>query len=202
MKMVSSDSKTEASHTVIRRMIRAALSPTASGDANVDLRTARPAAVLVPILMWHQEPQVLLTVRSSQLTIHSGQIAFPGGRNERQDDDIVATALREAQEEIGLAESSVDIIGQLPRHVTVTGYVITPVVAFLERRVEFHADPSEVEEIFMVPLQHLLQLGNYQVQRRRELKGTRIYLTIPYGPYYIWGATARILKSLAERVSE
>ena len=133
--------------------------------------------------------------------IHSGQVAFPGGKKEPQDIDAVTTALREALEEIGLASESVNVMGQFPQHVTVTGYVISPVEAFIEQRVEFYADAREVEEIFTVPLQHLMHLSNYQVQRRTEANGLRSYLTIPYGPYYIWGATARILKSLAERVS-
>ncbi|MCY4152044.1 MAG: CoA pyrophosphatase [Aestuariivita sp.] len=201
MVIASTDSKTAARHKVIRTMIAKALAKPADGDASVDLRTELPAAVLVPILMWHQEPQVLLTVRSSRLMIHSGQVAFPGGKKEPQDIDAVTTALREAREEIGLASESVNVMGQLPPHVTVTGYVISPVVAFIEQRVEFYADAREVEEIFTVPLQHLMHLGNYQVQRRTEANGLRSYLTIPYGPYYIWGATARILKSLAERVS-
>lgn len=163
-------------------------------------RVLRPAAVLVGVLQGRSGAEVILTKRASHLKHHPGQIAFPGGKQEKTDLTLEATALREAQEEIGLAPRLVRPLGRLPAHETVTGFLMTPILAevaqFLPSR-----DPGEVEEVFTVPLSHLLDRGRYSIQRRLWRDQWRSYYAVPWGPYYIWGATARILRGLAERVA-
>ncbi len=164
-------------------------------DLNPALRPAarelRPAAVLVGIC----EGQVILTKRASHLKHHPGQIAFPGGKLEPGETPEQA-ALREAQEEIGLEASHVTPLLRLPSHETVTGFSITPILARVTPS-RFTCDPSEVDEAFTVPLKHLLDPQNYQVHRRQWRGTWRAYYAVPWGPYYIWGATARILRTLA-----
>jgi 8-oxo-dGTP pyrophosphatase MutT (NUDIX family) len=160
-------------------------------------RRLRPAGVLVPVILRAGVPQVLLTVRSSALKHHPGQIAFPGGKQDVADPDIRATALREAQEEIGLAPESVSIIGHLPRHETVTGFDVTPVLARVSGPFTPRLDPGEVAELFEVPLSHVMDPGRFRVEKRRWKGVWRYYYAIPYGPYYIWGATARMLRMMA-----
>ena len=145
--------------------------------------------------------RVIMTKRASHLKHHPGQIAFPGGKQEDGDATPEATALREAFEEIGLAPNLVRPIGHLPAHETVTGFQMTPILAEVA---DFQPvpDPGEVEEVFTVPLSHLLNPGHYTVERRLWRGQWRAYYAVPWGPYYIWGATARILRGLAERVSE
>ena len=170
-------------------------------DLNPDLplpagRILRPAAVLVPVWLRADGPRVILTKRSSHLQHHPGQVAFPGGKVDAGDGSPEAAALRESQEEIGLSPSLVTILGRLPVHETVTGFSVTPILATV--RAPFHpvAEVGEVEEIFSVPLEHILGLGNYAVQRRLWRGTWRRYYAVPWGPHYIWGATARILRGL------
>lgn len=163
-------------------------------------RVLRPAAVLVGVTRSGGETRVLLTKRASHLRHHPGQIAFPGGRQDAGDPDLVATALREAEEEIGLPGDAVEILGALPAHETVTGYQVTPVLAEITRDFTPRADPGEVAEIFAAPLSHLLDPRQFRVERRIWRGTWRNYYVVPYGPYYIWGATARILRGLADRV--
>ncbi|MGP1358301.1 CoA pyrophosphatase [Roseicyclus sp.] len=160
-------------------------------------RVLRPAAVLIPVL----GASVILTKRASHLKHHPGQIALPGGKIDDTDDGAAAAALREAREEIGLDPANVALIAELPAHETVTGYTITPILA--QVRDEFRAVPEagEVAEVFRVPLDFLMEPANYRVEGRRWRGTRRNYFVAPYGPYYIWGATARILKSLADRVA-
>lgn len=176
-------------------------------DLNPDYRPAmgrrlRPASVLVPISMAGPEPTLILTKRSSRLKHHPGQIAFPGGKVDDGDRDIVDTALREAEEEIGLRRELPRILGALPEHETVTGFTVTPVVAVLNEGFKAVPEPGEVEEVFEVPLSHVLAPENYIVESRLWRNMRRHYYTVPYGPYYIWGATARMLRVLAARLSE
>ncbi|MEX3017411.1 CoA pyrophosphatase [Gymnodinialimonas hymeniacidonis] len=159
-------------------------------------RKLRPAAVLIGVLDDH----VILTKRASTLKHHPGQIAFPGGKVDG-DETIVQAALREAHEEVGLAPETVSILAELPPHETVTSYSVTPVLARIEHDFEPVVEPGEVAECFRVPLPFLMDPTNYAVEGRRWRGMRREFFTVPYGPYYIWGATARILKSLADRVA-
>ncbi|MCZ0811307.1 CoA pyrophosphatase [Roseovarius sp. EGI FJ00037] len=161
-------------------------------------RKLRPAGVLVPILCDGASARIYLTKRSSALKHHPGQIAFPGGKQDEADADIVTAALREAHEEIGLAPANVEVLGQMPSHETVTGFMVTPVVARVKAPFEPRPEPGEVEEIFEVPLMHLLDCAQFSIQARRWRGNWRKYYTVPFGPYYIWGATARILRVMAD----
>lgn len=171
-------------------------------DLNPDVvlpegRKLRPAAVLVGVTM---DGSVLLTKRSSRLKHHPGQIAFPGGKQDEGDADLAATALREAHEEVGLPSDIVDILGPLPTHETVTSFTVTPIVGLIREGFDPMPEAGEVEEVFTVPLTHVTNPARFQVEYRRWQGRRRRYYTVPYGPYYIWGATARILRGLAERM--
>ncbi len=188
-----------------------ALSRDGSGSSDFDLnpetvlpagRKLRPAGVLVPVSVASGAARLILTKRSSALKHHPGQIAFPGGKQDEGDADVTATALREAQEEIGLSPDIPRVLGHLPTHETVTSFSVTPVVAILESGFDAVAEPGEVEEVFSVPLAHVLNPENYVVESRRWRGQRRYYYAVPYGPYYIWGATARMLRGLAARMSE
>lgn len=161
-------------------------------------RKLRPAAVLVAIEKTKRGPQVILTRRSSFLKHHAGQIALPGGKQEKSDANIEQTALREAHEEIGMSADILQVLGPMPAHETVTGFIVTPIIALIRDRFDPLPDHNEVAEVFSVPLSHLSDVSRFSVQNRHWRRSSRHYYTIPYGPYYIWGATARILRSLAE----
>lgn len=163
-------------------------------------RILRPAAVLVPVLPGPQGARVVLTKRASHLKHHPGQVAFPGGKIEPSDGTPEVAALRESHEEIGLEPAQVTLIGRLPAHETVTGFSVTPVLALIHADFIPQPEAGEVDEVFSVPLDHLLNPARYVIERRRWRGEWRRYYTVPWGPYYIWGATARILHGLAERV--
>lgn len=193
---------------LVRRM-RFALNDTGKASSDFDLnpnsvlpqgRVLRSAGVLAPIFEQDGEVFLILTKRSSALKHHPGQIAFPGGKRDDSDADVIATALREAKEEIGLPPEHVDVLGTLPLHETVTGFDVTPVIGWVKSPFEVRAEPGEVEEVFSVPLSHVLDPANYRIQSRRWRGQMRAYYAVPYGPYYIWGATARMLRALAERM--
>jgi 8-oxo-dGTP pyrophosphatase MutT (NUDIX family) len=164
-------------------------------------RTLRPAGVLVAFRPSRDGLSLVLTKRSSRLKHHPGQIAFPGGKQEESDADVTAAALREAQEEVGLDPASVAIMGSLPAHETVTGFLMTPVLGLIDGPFDPVPEPGEVDEVFEVPFDHVCDPARYSVQRRRWRGARRHYYTVPFGPYYIWGATARILRGLADRVT-
>jgi len=162
----------------------------------------RAAAVLVPLVNRPEGLAVLLTERSADLPDHPGQISFPGGRVEPEDESLAAAALREAAEEVGLAPERVAILGQLPDYETVTGYRVTPVVGWVEPPFALAPDPIEVADVFEVPLAFLLDPANQQ--RHHRMLGTtrREYWAIPYADRYIWGATAAMLLILDRTLRE
>ena len=162
-------------------------------------RKLRAASVLVPVIERNGALSVILTKRASQLKHHAGQVAFPGGKVEAGETSEAA-ALREAYEEIGLPSRAVQVIGSLDIHETVTSFSITPFIAQTESFVPV-LNTGEVEELFEVPLDFLMRTENMQVQGRNWQGRRRQYYTIPYGPYYIWGATARMIKALADKVA-
>jgi 8-oxo-dGTP pyrophosphatase MutT (NUDIX family) len=162
------------------------------------MTTPIPASVLIPIVAHEHGPTLLFTQRTAHLTNHGGQISFPGGRAEVADTSPIDTALRETEEETGLDRRHVEVIGILPDYVTGTGYRITPVVAIVHPPFDLCADPSEVAEIFEVPLAFLMDGMNHQ-RRTAELPrgaGRRTFYAMPYDRFFIWGATAGMLRNM------
>ncbi len=181
--------------------------PSSDYDLNADAaspgKPLRDAAVLVPIVVDRRNtPSLVLTKRSSALKHHPGQIAFPGGKVDAGDPDVVSAALREGQEEIALDPGHVEVLGTLAPHETVTGFCVTPVVGIVSPDFAPRVDPSEVAEAFEAPLAHFLDTRNYLVESRRWRGQRRYFFTVPWGPYYVWGATARMLRALADRMNE
>lgn len=172
-------------------------------DADFAMRageTIVPAAVLVPIVD-RPDPSVLLILRPETMRRHPGQIAFPGGRVDPGDDGVIAAALREAREEIGLDAAQVEIIGTTDRYRTITGYEVTPVVGVVRPDLVLTPQPSEVADIFEVPLSHLLEPGN-QIEQAVEWQGReRRYFEIVWEGRRIWGATAAMIVNLGRRLA-
>jgi 8-oxo-dGTP pyrophosphatase MutT (NUDIX family) len=161
----------------------------------------RVAAVLVPLVVREEGITVLLTQRADHLNDHAGQVSFPGGRHEPFDADSTATALREAQEEVGLDPKRVEVLGALPDYLTGTGFRVTPVVALVHPPFSVKADSFEVAEIFEVPLSFLMNPSHHEVRVFRWEGGERRFFAMPYpradadGDYFIWGATAGMLRN-------
>ncbi|MEL6681104.1 MAG: CoA pyrophosphatase [Pseudomonadota bacterium] len=168
-------------------------------DVKVPSRNLTPASVLITVRAERQT--IILTKRSARLKHHPGQIAFPGGKQDPHDLTPIDAALREAEEEIGLPRDRPKVLGALPPHQTVTGYEVTPVLALLYGNYDPIPEAGEVSEVFEIPLAHLTQPAMFRVEGRRWQGRKRYYYTVPYGPYYVWGATARILRALADRLS-
>ncbi len=189
--------------------LRAALARPARPSSDFDLnpalvlppgRVLRPAAVLIAVWLRPTGARLILTKRASHLQHHPGQIAFPGGKVDAGDDGAVGAALRETHEEVGLPPERVQVLGILPPHETVTGFSVTPVLGLVRDDFIPIPEAGEVEEVFTVPLCHVLDPGRYRIERRLWRGEWRRYYAVPYGPYYTWGATARILRGLADRV--
>lgn len=159
-----------------------------------------PAAVLFPIVERDGGHTVLLTQRTAHLRDHAGQISFPGGRVEDDDPSPVHTALRETEEEIGLAREHVEVLGFLPEYRTGTGFRVTPVVALVRPPFSLALDPFEVAEAFEVPLSFLLDTGNHKRHSLHYRGALRHFFAMPYGDYFIWGATAGMIRALCERL--
>lgn len=161
----------------------------------------RAAAVLVPLIAREAGLSVLLTQRADHLSDHAGQISFPGGRREPFDQDAVATALREAQEEVALAPERVEVLGALPDYLTGTGFRVTPIVGLVHPPFSVRADTLEVADIFEVPLPFLMDPAHHEVRVLRWEGGERRFFAMPYpragagGHYFIWGATAGMLRN-------
>jgi 8-oxo-dGTP pyrophosphatase MutT (NUDIX family) len=156
-----------------------------------------PAAVLIGMVERPGGPSIVLTERTGHLRDHAGQISFPGGRVEPGDQTLVETALREAREEIGLDPERIEILGALAPYVTITGFRIHPVVGWMERPMHFQPDPTEVADVFEVPLAFVLDPANHRRQSYRRGRLTRGYYVLPYEGRFIWGATAGILVNLS-----
>ena len=161
-----------------------------------------PAAVLVAVIERAGALSVLLTRRAERLARHAGQISFPGGRADPEDGTPQKTALREAEEEIGLPASQVEIVGRLDDYLVGTGYRITPVVGFVAAPPAFEADTQEVAEVFEVPLSFVLEPSNYRRDKMTIGGVERRFYVLPYEAYHIWGATAAILVNFRDVVRE
>lgn len=181
-----------------------AWSPEISVERRFSERQSTAASVLVP-LMLREELTVLLTQRTDHLADHPGQVSFPGGRREPEDVDAVATALREAEEEIGLNPEDVEVIGEMPTYTTGTGFVVTPVVALVRAGVPLTLDPQEVADVFEVPLAFLMNPANHRWHAVEMGGAKREFLSMPWlgvdaneqsRNYYVWGATAAMLRNL------
>lgn len=169
------------------------------GDFEDADEQGRAAAVLIPIVD-RLEPGLLLTLRQADLRAHAGQVAFPGGRVDADDVDSIAAALREADEEIGLPPDCVTLVGPLATYHTGTGYSIVPVVGVIPPDLAYAPNPSEVAEVFELPLSHALDRANH-IRKQAFWRGReRSYLEIAWGEQRIWGATAAILANLARRL--
>jgi 8-oxo-dGTP pyrophosphatase MutT (NUDIX family) len=201
----------ERARARLTREVPAALTDHAAtsvrGDLDLDpvmwekagVKATKPAAVLIPVVE-RPQPGVLLTQRTPDLSSHSGQIAFPGGKIDPTDETPLAAALREAKEEIGLDARFVEPIGYLDLYLTFSGFRIVPLLARVDPAYSLTINPAEVSEAFEVPLDFLMHPGNHQ-RLKRDWKGIeRQYYAMPFEQRYIWGVTAGILRNLYERI--
>jgi 8-oxo-dGTP pyrophosphatase MutT (NUDIX family) len=187
-----------------RRFAAARPAATIYGDegARPGAGELKPAAVLLPVVARAPALTMIFTRRAAHLKDHSGQVSFPGGRVAARDASAEATALRETREEIGLEPERIELLGRLPEYHTRTGYRITPVVGIVAPPFALQPDASEVEEVFEVPLEFLLDPANHQRHSREWQGELRWFFAMPYEQHYIWGATAGILVNLARHLSQ
>jgi len=170
-------------------------------EADFPLRKAgRAAAVLIPLVERDNGLMVLLTERALHLRHHPGQISFPGGGAEAQDNSLIETALREAHEEVGVLPSEVEVIGALPEYRTISGYAMTPVVGFVSPQHAITIDPNEVASTFEVPLAFLMNRQNHLVHMAQRFPRQYPVYFIPWENRMIWGATAAILRNLSSHL--
>lgn len=160
----------------------------------------RQAAVLIPVVA-REKPGLLLTRRSRELRKHAGQVAFPGGMQDESDVSLVATALREAQEEVGIDPAEVRVIGQLPPVTSSTGFSVTPVVGIISPEIKLQINPDEVESGFEMPLEEALRLNRYaSLEIHRAGQKHPVWLSV-YQEYLVWGMTAGIIRSLSQQIA-
>ena len=205
MQILLSTETSEQNLTLIRQVLVEYQRSSSDFELNpgwkpVDNKPIRQASVLVPLICRSNSLHILLTLRASQLKYHAGQVAFPGGKVEQYDRNKLATALREAEEEIGIDPSSVEILGQCPTHSTATGFQITPFVGLIQPEFVPRLRTEEVEAMFEVPIIYLMDPTNYAIESRITPLGRRYYYVVWYESYCIWGATARILFGLAKQI--
>lgn len=163
-------------------------------------QNVKPAAVLVPIVERPEGVSMLLTVRASHLPEHSGQVAFPGGKVELADKNPPAAALRETYEEIGIREEYISILGCIDAYQTVTAYRVIPILGFVSPDFSLTIDTNEVADVFEVPLDFILDQRNHKLETRQFQGYTRHFYAMNYGDYFIWGATAGMIRNLTERM--
>ncbi len=190
----------------VRALLAQPLDPRPHGDWDLGREPPPPADRLMPaaVLMaisHEAEPQLLLTRRTAHLKRHAGQVAFPGGRQDEGDAGPVATALREAQEEVSLPADVVEVLGTLDPYRTGTGFLVTPVVGVVPPGLTLRADPAEVDTLFHVPLAHVIDPANH-VQESAMWQGRqRQYWTIRHDRFHIWGATAGMIVAFSQRLA-
>lgn len=192
--------------TVDRAVVRRGVEVRTRGDhdLNPDMPTAddlTAAAVLVPLVARRAGMTVLLTQRTEHLPDHPGQISFPGGRIDPIDADSTAAALRETEEEVGIAPGRVELVGRLDDYAVRTGYLVTPVVGIVRPPFDLRPEPTEVAEIFEVPLSFVLDRENHHRGSRQFNGVERRFFVLPFEERYIWGATAAMLVNLSEVLS-
>jgi 8-oxo-dGTP pyrophosphatase MutT (NUDIX family) len=173
-------------------------------DLNPDwpdrINATRAAAVLAPIIKRASGWTMLFTERSRETPAHPGQISFPGGRVQEEDDSAVETALRETEEEIGLSRSFIEPIGAWDRYDTITGFRVTPIVGLVEPGFELTLEPREVASVFEAPLDFLMNPANHEKREAQWQGRTRYYYVVPFKDHFIWGATAGMIRALYERL--
>ena len=183
------------------RSLFAEINPHLVGDKRFETRWTRrrkDAAVLVPIVQQEDGLGVLMTVRSSDMPSHAGQISFPGGKVQPEDENRIATALREAHEEVNIDPAAVDVIGEFGVHEGGLGFSVTPVIGLVDPSADIKPCPREVAEIFVAPLSFVSDLSNH-ITEEREHDGIKYNMfAAPYDRFHIWGLTAGILRTVAE----
>lgn len=199
--MTATRSPSLSRQTIVRRLGRSGRCDEIRGAAFGRNRRLRPAAVLVPLVERAEGFHVILTRRSEALRDHAGQISFPGGRIEADDPSPHMAALREAEEEIGVQPRQVEVIGELPLYRTGTGFLVHPVVGFVDPAAEPRRCPVEVAEVFEVPLAFVLDPTNHKPHEFHYEGQVHLLQAMPYGEYFIWGATAAILIELYQALS-
>ena len=190
---------------LVRALLRGPFTPQPHGDWDLDRAGPPPAegltaAAVLMAISDEAAPQLLLTRRTAHLKRHPGQVAFPGGRQDAGDADAVAAALREAEEEVALPRNAVEVLGTLDPYRTGTGYLVTPVVGVVPPGLMLRAEPAEVDEVFHVPLAHVLDPGNHVRETGQWQGQTRHFWAIRHDRHYIWGATAGMIIALSRRL--
>ncbi len=168
-------------------------------DAVVD-KAVKAAAVLMPIIERQNGLNVVFTKRTQRLKSHSGQVSFPGGKIDESDESAQFAALRETHEEIGVGSDAIEILGQLPDYYTGSGYHISPVVGMMDAKAEFTANPHEVEHIFEVPLNFLMNPDNHHISSKSFENIERYFYVMPWGKHHVWGVTAGIVRMFYNQV--